>query len=237
MKYTKFILPLLSLAALVSCTSPSTASVSGNTAPSSASNSVPSAVSNPAPSTEPGENRLLILFFDDGAVHEDNGTITAGASTSSGSNGTERIADLMHQYYPASDLIELTLENPYSRDDLNYSRSNSRVVTEYNNGNTTARPALSRDFSLNPSNYTHVIVGYPLWWMHAPWPLLSLFEDKNYDFSGKVFRAYNSNGYGNSTFDDNLEAAVPGSTFLTPVGLRASNTSTIQSFVDELMKA
>lgn len=102
------------------------------------------------------------------------------------------------------DPVEVLLEDPYTEKDLHYSDRPSRVVNEHGEGGT-ARPALSPDFRLDNGKYTRVIVGYPLWRMKAPRPMLTLFGDKaDYPFAGKGIGAFNSNRYAAANCGSNL---------------------------------
>lgn len=233
MKFKK-ILPISLLAlALVSCntreTSTSTSSTSGTSESETTGTSETSESSQVS-----SDEKVLILYFDDGQGISD--TVSAGASNSGGGERTYTIANKLHSLVD-SDLVEVTLEDPYTSDDLNYGNSSSRVVTEHDAG-MTARPALSSSFSLDTSKYSKVVVGYPLWWMDAPWPLLTLFEDTaNYSFAGKTIRAFNSNNNSGSR-DNRLREALPDSTFLTNAGFSTSTSEdTLNTFLTELINA
>jgi len=228
----KFLLAFLLSLALASCHNLPTSSTTPSTP--SKDNNIISTDSGDSASFSTGDKKTLILYFDDGDSSTD---ISAGVSNSGGGNRTASIASKMHNLVD-SDLLELTLANPYTSADLNYSNRSSRVITEYNNGNTTARPVLARDFTLEPSKYSHIVVGYPLWWMHAPWPYLSLFESDRYDFTGIVFGAFDSNGYGNADIDSNLRAALPNNTFVAPGYFSSSSSdSSLKTFLDTVLAA
>lgn len=96
---------------------------------------------------------------------------------------------------------------------------------------------MSPDFNLDTEKYTHVIVGFSLWWMKAPWPLLTLFEDKaDYDFSKKGIGAFNSNGYAASSCDSNLREVLTGSSFAEPAAFTSSSSEeSLRTFAESVL--
>ena len=68
------------------------------------------------------------------------------------------------------DIFEITPEQPYSNDDLNWRDDNSRVTREHNDQSL-------RDISLSQvtpdafEEYETVFLGYPVWWQMAAWPV------------------------------------------------------------------
>ncbi len=96
------------------------------------------------------------------------------------------------------DLFEITPAEPYTDDDLNWRDENSRVSREY------ADESL-RDVELTTTEvenwdaYDTVLIGYPIWWGVAAWPVSS-FVAAN-DFTGKTvipFCTSSSSGLGES---------------------------------------
>ena len=115
----------------------------------------------------------------------------------SATGSTERVAGYIADALNA-DTFELTPVNPYSDTDLNWTNPSSRVNDEHDN------PVL-RDIAListtpdNWSNYDTVLIGYPIWWGVAAWPVDNFV--KGNDFTGKTvipFCTSASSGLGQS---------------------------------------
>lgn len=97
-----------------------------------------------------------------------------------------------------ADLFELEPVEPYTDDDLNYNDSNSRVSREHDDESL-------RDVELvkvtpdNWDSYDTILIGYPIWWGGAAWPVDNFV--KGNDFSGKTvipFCTSASSGMGQS---------------------------------------
>lgn len=80
-----------------------------------------------------------------------------------------------------SDIFEITPEQPYTDEDLNYSNDNCRANKEMNDEN--ARPAISSKID-NIDDYDKIYLGYPIWWGNCPKIIYTLLE--SYDLSGKT---------------------------------------------------
>lgn len=82
-----------------------------------------------------------------------------------------------------ADLFEMTPVEPYSNDDLDWTNRNSRVSVEHDNTD-------QRDVELTQitpdgwDGYDTVLLGYPIWWGGAAWPVDGLVEGN--DFTGKT---------------------------------------------------
>ena len=97
-----------------------------------------------------------------------------------------------------ADTFEIVPSNPYTDDDLDWNDDNSRVSKEHDDESL-------RDVELesttvpNFDTYDTVLIGYPLWWGIAAWPVNSFVEAN--DFTGKTvipFCTSSSSGIGNS---------------------------------------
>lgn len=86
-----------------------------------------------------------------------------------------------------ADLFPLTPVEPYTAEDLDYGDSRSRVYREYANADL-------RDVELastTPDNfdaYDAVIIGFPIWWNDAAWPILPFCADN--DFKDMSYAAF-----------------------------------------------
>lgn len=144
------------------------------------------------------------------AISEDNTSNNSNANNEVTSSGNKTLV----VYYSAqghtktvsekiannlnADLFEIVPEEIYTTEDLNWTNSNSRVSKEHNDESL-------RDVKLkttkvdNWGDYDTVIIGYPIWWGVAAWPV-DTFVKAN-DFSGKTvipFCTSASSGLGQS---------------------------------------
>ena len=127
----------------------------------------------------------------------------------SATNNTEGVAQKLAEGLGA-DIYEITPEQPYTDEDLDYNDSGSRSSVEMND--PSARPAISGTVA-NMEQYDVVLIGYPIWWGEAP-RIMSTFIE-SYDFSGKTMAAFctsASSGFGSS--DQALRSAASGATWL-----------------------
>lgn len=102
--------------------------------------------------------------------------------------------------------------DPYTSEDLNYSDTDSRVCYEHDNPD--ARDVeLVADTVENWESYDTVLIGYPIWWGIAAWPVDGFIEAN--DFTGKTvvpFCTPASSGLGES--DQLLEEMAGTGTWL-----------------------
>ena len=97
-----------------------------------------------------------------------------------------------------ADLFEVTPTEPYSDDDLNWTDGSSRVTREHEDESL-------RDVKLTQvtpdgwENYNTVLVGYPIWWGIAAWPIDNFISDNDWDGKTAVpFCTSSSSGLGQS---------------------------------------
>ena len=96
------------------------------------------------------------------------------------------------------DLFELEPVEPYTDEDLNWSNSDSRVSREHDDESLRDVDLVSTTVD-NFDEYDKVLVGYPVWWGIAAWPVNQFI--KNNDFTGKTvipFCTSASSGLGDS---------------------------------------
>lgn len=105
----------------------------------------------------------------------------------------EKIADAA-----GADIFEITPTEPYTDDDLNWTNDESRVTREHEDESlrdvelTTITPE-------NWDSYDTVLIGYPIWWGIAAWPVDNFVSGN--DFTGKTvipFCTSASSGIGSS---------------------------------------
>lgn len=115
----------------------------------------------------------------------------------SAQNHTENIAKKIASKLNA-DIFEIEPENVYTSSDLNWSDSNSRVSREHNDEslrNVSLKTTKVDDWD----SYDIVLIGYPIWWGIAAWPVNTFVQ--NNDFTGKTvipFCTSASSGIGES---------------------------------------
>ena len=115
----------------------------------------------------------------------------------SAQNHTKTVAEKIAKNLDA-DTFEIVPQEAYTSDDLNWSNDNSRVSREHNDESL-------RDVKLtntkvdNWEDYDTVLIGYPIWWGIAAWPVNNFVKDNN--FEGKTvipFCTSSSSGLGQS---------------------------------------
>ncbi len=125
----------------------------------------------------------------------------------SASGNTARVAqDIANA--AGADLFEITPVEPYTSDDLNWTDDNSRVSREHDDESLRDVELTTTDVD-NWDQYDTVLIGYPIWWGIAAWPVNNFV--KNNDFTGKTvipFATSSSSGMGQS--GDLLKAMAKG---------------------------
>lgn len=81
------------------------------------------------------------------------------------------------------DLFELEPVEPYSSADLDWTDDDSRVSREYADASLRDVPLVA-DTVDNWAQYDTVLIGYPIWWGIAAWPVDSFVEAN--DFTDKI---------------------------------------------------
>lgn len=115
----------------------------------------------------------------------------------SASGSTKKVADQIAKNLNA-DLFEIEPVDAYTSADLDWTDNNSRVTKEHNDESL-------RDIKLkntkvdNWDSYDTVLIGYPIWWGIAAWPVDTFVKANN--FNGKTvipFCTSASSGLGQS---------------------------------------
>lgn len=110
---------------------------------------------------------------------------------------TESVAEQIAENLNA-DLFEIVPVDEYTSDDLNWTDSDSQVSLEHDDESLRDVELVSTTVD-NWDSYDTVIIGYPIWWGIAVWPV-NTFVEAN-DFSGKTvipFCTSSSSGLGQS---------------------------------------
>lgn len=135
------------------------------------------------------------------ADNETNNDKDAGSKTLvvyfSAQNHTKTVAEKIAKNLDA-DIFEIEPEEEYTSDDLNWNNSDSRVSKEHNDESLRDTKLKTTKVD-NWDEYDTVLIGYPIWWGIAAWPV-DTFVKAN-DFSGKTvipFCTSSSSGLGQS---------------------------------------
>ena len=115
----------------------------------------------------------------------------------SATGNTEGVAERLAENLNA-DTFEIVPSDPYTADDLDWTDDNSRVSREY--ADESLRDVELENTTVpNFDTYDTVLIGYPIWWGIAAWPVSSFVEVN--DFTGKTvipFCTSSSSGLGQS---------------------------------------
>lgn len=115
----------------------------------------------------------------------------------SATGSTEKVAKKIADNLDA-DIFEIEPKDKYTSGDLNWNDNNSRVTKEHNDESLRNIELINTDVE-NWDSYDTILIGYPIWWGIAAWPVNNFV--KNNDFTGKSvisFCTSASSGLGNS---------------------------------------
>lgn len=79
-----------------------------------------------------------------------------------------------------ADLFEVIPNDVYSDDDLDWTDDNSRVTREHGDESLRDTP-LKQTAPKKWDTYDTVIIGYPIWWGIAAWPINHFVSDNNFN--------------------------------------------------------
>lgn len=100
----------------------------------------------------------------------------------SATNNTKNVAEQIAKNLNG-DTFEIVPVDIYTSDDLNWSNENSRVTKEHND--ESLRDVKLKSTSVdNWDSYDTVLIGYPIWWGIAAWPVDTFVKANN--FAGKT---------------------------------------------------
>lgn len=115
----------------------------------------------------------------------------------SATNNTKSVAEQIAKNLNG-DLFEIVPEDEYTSEDLNWTNSNSRVSKEHDD-ETLRNVKLKTTKVDNWESYDTILIGYPIWWGVAAWPVDTFVKENN--FNGKTvipFCTSASSGLGES---------------------------------------
>lgn len=167
---------------------------------------------------------LLLLLSASAAFAADTLVVYFSAT-----GNTARVADYIAEATGA-DTFELTAADPYTRADLNYNNSSSRVVYEHEH------PEVRPEIAVYPelSEYDVIYLGYPLWWRAAPNIIHTFLE--NTDLSGKTIVPFcTSISTGDGRNAEELHSLQPAATWIDGQRFQSRATrNTVTSWVSEV---
>lgn len=106
----------------------------------------------------------------------------------SATGNTEGVATAIAERLGA-DVFAIEAERPYTKADLNYNDDASRVSIERADG---TNPELAQVTPDGWADYDTVLLGYPIWWGEAAWPLRTFVEGN--DFGEKTVVPFCTSG-------------------------------------------
>ncbi len=148
--------------------------------PEPAESAAPESTAAPAetPAVQPEAGKTLVAYY-------------------SASGNTERVANAIAAA-TGGDLLSLEPTEPYTSEDLDWTADGSRVNREHDD-ESLRDIALTKETVENWDEYDTVLIGYPIWWGIAAWPVNNFV--KHNDFTGKIvvpFCTSSSSGLGQS---------------------------------------
>lgn len=184
-KFFALVLSVILLLSLTACgsTRPTTVATVSTTAPTTAATEAaqPSEENTEATETtetEAAANKTLVVYY-------------------SASGNTRRVAEAIAQA-ANTDLFEIVPTEVYTNDDLNWTNPNSRVSREHDDESLRDVPLTTTEVP-DWDSYDTVLLGYPIWWGIAAWPVNNFVKAN--DFTGKTvipFATSSSSGMGQS---------------------------------------
>ena len=149
----------------------------------------------------------------------------------SASGVTKRAAENLAKAAGA-DLFEIVPEQPYTEADLNWNNNKSRSSVEMND--RSSRPTISGTVE-DLSQYSHVFVGFPVWWYREP-SIIDTFME-NYDWSGiTVIPFCTSGGSGLGEAGKNMQALAKGAKVIPGKRLSGSvSESELKAWVEQIL--
>lgn len=125
-----------------------------------------------------GEKKILVVYY-------------------SAQNHTKTVSEKVAQNLNA-DIFEIVPEEVYTSEDLNWTNRDSRVSKEHDDKSLRNIKLVNTKVD-NWENYDIVLIGYPIWWGIAAWPVDTFVKEN--DFTGKTvipFCTSASSGLGQS---------------------------------------
>lgn len=149
-----------------------------------------------APNTnQESEENVTEIGNKENDSHKDFGKTLVAYYSAQGH--TKEVAEKIAKNLEA-DVFEIIPESEYTSKDLDWTDNNSRVSKEHSD-ESLRDVKLKNTIVDNWENYDTVLIGYPIWWGIAAWPVDNFVKDN--DFAGKTvipFCTSASSGLGES---------------------------------------
>ena len=131
-----------------------------------------------------------------------------------------------------ADLFKIVPEQVYTKADLNWMDKQSRSSVEMNDRD--CRPAIASKID-DISQYTHVFVGFPVWWYREP-SIIDTFME-SYEWKGiTVIPFCTSGGSGIGDSAKNMQALAPGAKVVNGKRFSASvSEKKLKTWISEVM--
>ena len=132
-----------------------------------------------------------------------------------------------------ADLFEIKPVTPYTKADLNWMDKQSRSTVEMKD--RLCRPGISEEVE-NMSQYTHVFLGFPIWWYREPSIIDTFIE--SYNFTGiTVIPFCTSGGSGLGDAGKNLQELAEEANVVEGKRLTVSDKEDkLREWVKEILK-
>lgn len=150
----------------------------------------------------------------------------------SATGSTKKVAEEVSKNLNA-DLFEIVPEDIYTREDLDWTNESSRVSKEHDD--ESLRDVKLKNTKVeNWESYDTVLIGYPIWWGGAAWPIDTFVKENNFNNKTVIpFCTSASSSLGQS--GERLEGKANGGNWLE--GYRFSSgvsNSDIKTWTDSL---
>lgn len=191
-----------------------------------------------------------VYYFVSSRNANNNDTSSPGTSSSvDNQNNPTKEGNMLVVYYSAqghteevanqiasnlgADIFEITPVDAYTSDDLDWTDDNSRVSREHND-ESLQNVELTTTEVPNWDSYDTVLLGYPIWWGDAAWPVNTFVENNNFD--GKTVIPFCTSASSSIGQSDTRLAELAGTGNWQSGHRFSSNASTdeIKQFTDSL---
>ena len=121
----------------------------------------------------------------------------------SASGVTKKVAQKISEAIE-SDIFEITPQELYTKEDLDWTNKQSRSSVEMQN--KSSRPATKETIDLD--SYDIIILGFPVWWYTAP-TIINTFTEENFVENKDIYVFVTSGGSGVTDSFNNLKEQYP----------------------------
>lgn len=145
----------------------------------------------------------------------------------SASGVTKKVAQKISESI-GSDIFEITPQELYTKEDLDWTNKQSRSSVEMQN--KSFRPAIKETIYLD--SYDVIILGFPVWWYTAP-TIINTFIEENFVENKDIYVFVTSGGSGVTDSFNNLKEQYPNNRWIDAKRL---NTGVSEEFIKEWIK-